>query len=65
MAKIKLQNRPVGPFPTVLAGADVNRKPNYTTIGACGVVCQNRCRTSRSRAAIFRLRASKKMASSA
>jgi len=40
MAKIKIQNRPVGPFPTVLAGADVNGKPNYTTIGACGVVCQ-------------------------
>jgi Conserved protein/domain typically associated with flavoprotein oxygenases, DIM6/NTAB family len=41
MAKIKIQNRPVGPFPTVLAGADVNGKPNYTTIGACGVVCQD------------------------
>jgi flavin reductase (DIM6/NTAB) family NADH-FMN oxidoreductase RutF len=41
MAKIKIQNRPVGPFPTVLAGANVNGKPNYTTIGACGVVCQD------------------------
>lgn len=40
MAKIKIQNRPVGPFPTVLVGADVNNKPNFTTIGACGVVCQ-------------------------
>jgi flavin reductase (DIM6/NTAB) family NADH-FMN oxidoreductase RutF len=41
MSKIKIQNRPVGPFPTVLVGADVNGKPNYTTIGACGVVCQD------------------------
>ncbi|MDR3576976.1 MAG: flavin reductase family protein [Anaerolineaceae bacterium] len=41
MAKIKIQNQPVGPFPTVLAGVDVNGKPNYTTIGACGVVCQD------------------------
>lgn len=38
MKKIKLANRPVGPFPTILAGADVNGKPNYVTIGACGVV---------------------------
>lgn len=29
---------PVGPFPTVLAGADVHGKPNYATVGACGVV---------------------------
>ena len=41
MTKIKIQNQPVGPFPTVLAGADVNGKPNFTTIGACGVVCQD------------------------
>lgn len=38
MGKIKLPNRPIGPFPTVLAGAEVNGKPNYVTIGACGVV---------------------------
>lgn len=38
MAKIKIPNRPVGPFPTVLAGANVQGKPNYATIGACGVV---------------------------
>lgn len=36
--KIKLPNRPLGPFPTVLAGAEVNGAPNYVTIGACGVV---------------------------
>jgi flavin reductase (DIM6/NTAB) family NADH-FMN oxidoreductase RutF len=41
MTKIKIQNRPVGPFPTVLVGAEVNGKPNYTTIGACGVVCED------------------------
>jgi hypothetical protein len=35
----KIKNYPVGPFPTVLAGADVNGKPNYATAGACGVVC--------------------------
>ena len=38
MEKIKLQNRPVGPFPTVLAGVEVDGRPNYVTIGACGVV---------------------------
>ncbi|APR01235.1 flavin reductase family protein [Clostridium botulinum] len=38
MKKIKLQNRPFGPFPTILVGADVNGKPNYVTVGACGVV---------------------------
>ena len=38
MDKIKLPNRPLGPFPVVLVGADVNNKPNYTTVGACGVV---------------------------
>jgi len=36
--KIKLPNRPVGPFPTVLAGVEVDGRPNYVTIGACGVV---------------------------
>ncbi|HBE78034.1 MAG TPA: flavin reductase family protein [Firmicutes bacterium] len=39
MGKIKIKNYPVGPFPAVLAGADVGGKPNYVTIGACGVVC--------------------------
>lgn len=38
MEKVKLPNRPFGPFPTVLAGVDVGGKPNYVTIGACGVV---------------------------
>jgi flavin reductase (DIM6/NTAB) family NADH-FMN oxidoreductase RutF len=39
MKKIKIKNYPVGPFPTVLAGADVQGKPNFVTAGACGVVC--------------------------
>lgn len=38
MGKVKLPNRPFGPFPTVLAGVEVDGKPNYVTIGACGVV---------------------------
>lgn len=38
MKKVKIPNRPFGPFPTVLVGADVNGKPNYATLGACGVV---------------------------
>lgn len=38
MKKIKIQNQPFGPFPTMLVGADVNGKPNYVTVGACGVV---------------------------
>lgn len=38
MEKIKLPNGPIGPFPTVLVGVEVNGKPNYVTIGACGVV---------------------------
>ncbi len=25
-------------FPTILVGADVNGKPNYCTVGACGIV---------------------------
>lgn len=36
--KVKLPNRPVGPLPTVLAGVEVDGRPNYVTIGACGVV---------------------------
>lgn len=40
MEKVKIKNYPmVNPTPIVLAGADVNGKPNYTTIGAFGVVC--------------------------
>ncbi|HWR42217.1 flavin reductase family protein [Sporomusa sp.] len=38
MNKVKVPNRPFGPFPTILAGADVMGKPNYVTVGACGVV---------------------------
>lgn len=38
MEKVKLPNRPVGPFPTVLAGVEVAGRPNYVTVGACGVV---------------------------
>jgi flavin reductase (DIM6/NTAB) family NADH-FMN oxidoreductase RutF len=36
--KVKIQNVPFGPFPTMLVGADVNGRPNYATVGACGVV---------------------------
>lgn len=39
MGKTKIRNYPIGPFPTVLAGVDVDNKPNYVTVGACGVVC--------------------------
>jgi flavin reductase (DIM6/NTAB) family NADH-FMN oxidoreductase RutF len=37
--KQKIKNRPIGPFPVVLVGADVAGRPNFTTVGACGVVC--------------------------
>ncbi|AET67226.1 conserved protein of DIM6/NTAB family [Desulfosporosinus orientis DSM 765] len=41
MEKVKIKNYPmVNPTPIVLAGADVNGKPNYATVGAFGVVCQ-------------------------
>jgi flavin reductase (DIM6/NTAB) family NADH-FMN oxidoreductase RutF len=40
MEKIKIGNVPFGPFPTAIVGAEVNDKPNYVTVGACGVVCQ-------------------------
>jgi flavin reductase (DIM6/NTAB) family NADH-FMN oxidoreductase RutF len=40
MIKKKISNIPFGPFITVLAGAIVNGKPNYATIGAYGVVSQ-------------------------
>jgi flavin reductase (DIM6/NTAB) family NADH-FMN oxidoreductase RutF len=38
MNKVKIENRPFGPFPIVLVGADVNGKPNYAAAGAYGVV---------------------------
>lgn len=38
--KKKISNIPFGPYITVLAGAAVNGRPNYTTIGAYGVVSQ-------------------------
>lgn len=38
MDKVRLPNRPVGPFPVFLAGALVDGHPNYVTVGACGVV---------------------------
>lgn len=40
MKKIKITNVPFGPFITVLAGAMVNGKPNYATLGAYGVVSE-------------------------
>ena len=40
MPKVKIDKIPFGPFPAVLAGAEVDGKPNYATIGAYGVVCQ-------------------------
>lgn len=38
LKKIKMPNKPAMLYPTILVGADVNGKPNYVTIGACGVV---------------------------
>lgn len=38
--KKKISNIPFGPYITVLAGAFVNNKPNYATIGAYGIVSQ-------------------------
>ncbi|NRZ58483.1 hypothetical protein DZE42_001622 [Clostridium beijerinckii] len=40
MTKKKIANIPFGPFISVLAGATVNGKTNYATIGAYGVVSQ-------------------------
>jgi flavin reductase (DIM6/NTAB) family NADH-FMN oxidoreductase RutF len=40
LEKVKIGNYPFGPFPAAIVGADVNGKPNYVTVGACGVVCQ-------------------------
>ena len=39
MAKAKIRNYPIGPFPTVIAGAEVEGRPNFTTAGASGCVC--------------------------
>lgn len=39
MKKIKLENRPVGPFPAMIVGAMMNEKPTYTTVGAGGCAC--------------------------
>lgn len=41
MMKTKIANIPYGPYITALAGATVNGKPNYATVGAYGVVSQN------------------------
>ncbi len=38
--KKKISNVPFGPYITVLAGATVDGKPNYATVGAYGVVSQ-------------------------
>lgn len=40
MTKKKIANIPFGPYITVLAGATVNGKPNYATVGAYGVVSE-------------------------
>lgn len=40
MQKVMVKNRPFGPFPTIIVGAEIDGRPNYTTIGACGVVSQ-------------------------
>lgn len=39
MKKVKLDNRPVGPFPAMIVGAMVNENPTYTTVGAGGCAC--------------------------
>ncbi len=40
MNKISVKNYPmVNPTPVVILGAEVDQKPNFTTIGAFGVVC--------------------------
>ena len=42
MPKVRIQNYPmVSPMPGALIGAIVNGKPNYVTVGAFGVVCQD------------------------
>lgn len=39
MKKVKLENSPFGPFPTMIVGALVGGHPNYTTVGAGGCAC--------------------------
>jgi len=40
MSKTKIANYPmVNPVPIVIVGTEVGGKPNYTTVGAFGVVC--------------------------
>jgi len=39
MTKVQLPKWPIGPFPAMLVGAKVDDRPNYATVGACGVVC--------------------------
>lgn len=40
MEKIKIPSIPYGPYVTVLVGAAVDGRPNYTTVGAYGIVSQ-------------------------
>ena len=40
MTKKKIANIPFGPYITILAGATVDGKPNFATLGAYGVVSQ-------------------------
>jgi flavin reductase (DIM6/NTAB) family NADH-FMN oxidoreductase RutF len=37
--KVRLDNRPVGPFPGMIVGAMRNEKPTYTAVGAGGCAC--------------------------
>lgn len=39
MKKVKLNNQPIGPFPTMLVGSTADGKPNYATVGAGGCAC--------------------------
>jgi flavin reductase (DIM6/NTAB) family NADH-FMN oxidoreductase RutF len=39
MAKTRLPNQPVGPFPAMIVGAMVQGRPTYTTVGAGGCAC--------------------------
>ena len=39
MKKIRLDNQPCGPFPTMIVGATVDGKFNYTTVGAGCCAC--------------------------
>jgi flavin reductase (DIM6/NTAB) family NADH-FMN oxidoreductase RutF len=37
--KVRLDNRPIGPFPGMIVGAMRNEKPTYTAVGAGGCAC--------------------------